>query len=143
MRQYCSVFLALYCYSFLSIAGPNNAKAEGETDDVQQAKITSSHLLKSMIKGIDDHDVLISEVLIPEGDIVPRHTHPTEEYFYVKSGTVILKLDGQPSIEVSAGMANEVPANTVHSAWSKSGLAKVIVFRVHPHGQPDRTPAEH
>ncbi len=140
MKQQSSVFFIIFC--FLYIAGPQSLQAQDEENSTQPAQITSNHLLKSMVKGIDDHDVLISEVSIPEGTLVPRHTHPTEEYFYVKSGTVILKLDGESGIEVSAGTANVVPANTVHSAWSKSGLAKVIVFRVHPHGQPDRTPAE-
>jgi quercetin dioxygenase-like cupin family protein len=138
MKQYSSAFFIMFC--FLSIASSHNLKAADEAKDLQPAQITSNHLLKSMVKGIDDHDVLMSEVSIPEGTIVPRHTHPTEEYFYVKSGTVILKLDSQPTIEVLAGTASLVPANTVHSAWSKSGLAKVIVFRVHPHGQPDRIP---
>jgi quercetin dioxygenase-like cupin family protein len=132
MKQQSSVLFIIFC--FLYIASPQSSKAK----DAQSAHITSNHLLKSMVKGIDDHDVLISEVSIPEGTIVQPHTHPTEEYFYVKSGTVILKLDGKPSIEVLTGTANVVPANTVHSAWSKSGLAKVIVFRVHPHGLPDR-----
>ena len=65
------------------------------------------------------------------------HYHPGEEFVYVASGTVVLKLQGQPDKEFSAGTAGVVPMRAIHGAVAKTSV-DLVVFRVHDKGQPVR-----
>ena len=103
--------------------------------------LTVTELITSDIEGIASHNALVSKVFIPKGTTIPRHTHPTEEFLTVLSGEIILKIDGQPNQTLKAGTAVVIPAKSVHSAVTPTHYAEVMVFRVHPKGQPVATPA--
>ncbi|PCI64725.1 MAG: hypothetical protein COB37_00060 [Kordiimonadales bacterium] len=105
-----------------------------------KATLTVTELITSDIEGVASHSALVSKVFIPKGTIFPRHTHPTEEFLTVLSGEVVLKIDGQPDQTLKAGAAVVIPAKYVHSAVTPTHDTEVMVFRVHPKGQPVATP---
>ena len=78
---------------------------------------------------------------IDPGALVGRHTHPGVESTYIVEGVTELLIDGQPSRQIQAGEAFQVPANTPHGA--KNGPAKAIVAStfVVEKGKPLASPA--
>ena len=99
-------------------------------------------LINSAIADIDSHRALVTKVTIPANFTLPTHYHPSEEFLYVMQGTTELRIEGQPAQILTAGMAVTIPAKAVHTAATLDGLAKVIVFRIQPNGQPVRIPTK-
>lgn len=95
-----------------------------------------ANLLQSGLAHSDSHEVIMSRVSVPAGSSIPYHFHPTEEFLYVVSGSVYLKIKGQEDKLLKAGTAHKIPAKEVHSAATKDEPSEIIVFRVHPKGQP-------
>lgn len=93
-------------------------------------------LLESSLEAIDSHQVLMSRVTVPAGSSIPYHYHPSEEFLYVVSGSVTLKIQGQPDRQLQAGTAQKIPAKAIHSAATNELESEIIVFRVHPSGMP-------
>ncbi|UTW58117.1 cupin domain-containing protein [Kordiimonas sp. SCSIO 12603] len=100
--------------------------------------ISAEPLLKSAITGIDNHEVLMARVTVAANSEAARHYHPTEEYLYVLSGSTILRIDDQEDVLLKAGMHARIPAKMIHTAITKEEPTELIVFRVHPKGQPIR-----
>jgi len=103
---------------------------------------TAETLINSTIEAIDSHHALVTRVTIPAHVSLPPHAHPSEEFLYVISGETVLMVDGEVEQRLTAGMAAKIPARTVHVARTGDVTAEVIVFRVHPNGQPVRIPKE-
>lgn len=121
--------ISIFCTSMLS-----------QAEELKPA-ISAEPLLKSAITGVDDHEVLMARVSVAANSMAARHFHPTEEYLYVLSGSTILRIDGEEDQLLSAGMYARIPAKAVHTAITEKEAAELIVFRVHPKGQPVRQPA--
>ena len=111
-----------------------------EADEITEAKILN--LIKSDLATIDDHEVTMTKVEMPAGEVIPKHLHPTEEFFYVIKGSTILRLDDKPDQVFAAGSAGTIPSKTPHSAESGPDGMTIMVFRVHPKGEPVRTPVD-
>jgi len=109
-------------------------------DEITEAKILN--LIKSDLATIEDHEVTMTRVEMPAGEIIPKHLHPAEEFFYVIKGSTTLRLDGKPDQVFEAGNAGIVPAKAPHSAESGPDGMIIMVFRVHPKGEPVRTPVD-
>ena len=114
----------------------NNANAE----KIPTIKLEA--LLKSNIRSITDHEVLISRVTIQPQQKLERHTHPSEEYLYVITGETTLYLNDTTNIKLSSGQIYKIPPMTIHSASTQDKAAEIIVFRVHPKGKPIKTLAK-
>ena len=99
-------------------------------------------LINAAIADIDSHRAMMTRVSIPAGLTLPRHYHPTEEYLYVAKGSTILRIEGEADRVLNMGMAARIPAKAVHTALTKDSEAEVIVFRIHPNGQPVRIPVK-
>jgi len=106
--------------------------------EVPPEKPSAKTLIDSVLEAIDSHHVLVTRVSIPANIELPMHFHPSEEFLYVIEGETILRITGQPDQLIKAGMATEIPARAVHTAITKDMASEVIVFRVHPNGQPVR-----
>lgn len=95
-----------------------------------------TNLLQSGLAHSDSHDVIMSRVSVPANSSIPFHYHPTEEFLYVVSGSVYLKMKDKEDQLLTAGTAKKIPAKAVHSAATEDEPSEIIVFRVHPKGQP-------
>ena len=87
---------------------------------------------------LDDIEVIVSDVIIPPHEAVPRHYHPGEEFLYVIEGSTVHIVDGQPTEILEAGDARVIPYKTEHEPRATEEGARVIVFRVHEEGEPER-----
>jgi len=95
-------------------------------------------LLSAQLEGVEGTEVIVSRVVLPPDTSLPRHWHPGEEFAYVLDGSVILRRDGKADMTLSKGDVGKIALKEIHSAMSTDQGATVLVFRVHPHGQPER-----
>ncbi len=119
---------------------PPNAEPTEETPasgTVVATKPELANLLRADLAGTENLEIVVSRVKVPAGVELPRHYHPGEEFVFVVSGTVTLKLQGKPDQDFSAGAAGVVPLREVHGAVAKTAI-DLVVFRVHEKGQPVR-----
>ena len=99
-------------------------------------------LMKEQLKGVPGTEVIMSKVEIPPNTSLPRHWHPGEEFVYVLAGTVTLWQKGKADLVYSEGDAIKVPLEQVHTAITGEEGVKLVVFRVHEQGKPERVIAE-
>jgi quercetin dioxygenase-like cupin family protein len=86
------------------------------------------HVARAQQSGITRTDLQQHDLSIPGREVVQvrvdfspgvafgRHTHPSEEIFYVLEGSLEYVVDGKPPVTLKAGDVLFVPANTTHSA---------------------------
>ena len=86
----------------------------------------------------DGLEVVTSYVELPAGTQLPTHKHPGEEFAYVIEGSVFLWQEGVGEQLCEAGSAAKVPLDTVHTVRTGDEDVKLLVFRVHPQGAPER-----
>ncbi len=96
------------------------------------------NLLTTRLERHTDTDVIVSHVDIPPHTELPRHWHPGEEFVYVLQGAVTLKQEGRPDCLFHTGELFVVPLKQIHTVMTRSEGVKVLVFRVHEQGQPER-----
>jgi len=97
-------------------------------------------LLESTIEAISSHTVLMNRVTMEAHTSMPRHYHPSEEFLYVASGSVLLQVDGEIDQLLRAGAVYKIPAKVIHNAMTQDEKSEIIVFRVHPTGLPVAMP---
>lgn len=100
----------------------------------------SNEMLRAPITAAPGLEVLISDVIIPPGQEVPRHYHPGEEFVYVIEGSAIHVEDGKDDRLTEAGEAMAIAPEAVHAPRGGPNGARAIVFRVQLEGQPERIP---
>ncbi len=101
----------------------------------------SNEMLRAPITAAPELEVLISDVIIPPGQEVPRHYHPGEEFVYVIEGSAIHVEEGKDDALIEAGDAMVIAPEAVHAPRGGPNGARAIVFRVHLEGQPERIAA--
>lgn len=97
-----------------------------------------TNLMREQLESADDLEVVVSLVEVPPGVRLPAHTHPGEEFAYVMDGEITLWMEGEGERLVKAGEAGKVPLAKVHTIHTGDVGAKLLVFRVHQLGQPER-----
>ncbi|MDX2379427.1 MAG: cupin domain-containing protein [Acidimicrobiia bacterium] len=100
---------------------------------------TMQDLIRAELAASDDLEVVMSVVELPAGVSLPVHTHPGEEFAYVMEGSLVLWEEGKGDLVVRAGDSAKVPLGVVHTVRTEQEGCKIIVFRVHTAGQPERT----
>jgi quercetin dioxygenase-like cupin family protein len=76
------------------------------------------------------------------GASVGRHTHAGEEVGYVLEGNVLVEIDGQPAMPLSAGQTFLIPNGAVHNATNTgTGPARILATYIVEIGKPLATPA--
>ena len=101
----------------------------------------SKEILRSPLESpedIDDIEVVVSDVIIPPNGAVPRHYHPGEEFLYILEGSTEHIVDGEPYEIIEAGDGRVIPYERRHEPRATEEGARVLVFRVHEEGQPER-----
>jgi quercetin dioxygenase-like cupin family protein len=85
-----------------------------------KAGITHTPLLKSVLPGTEDEEVIVWDTEHAPGVVNPRHVHPAAITFRILSGTGIWQEEGKPPVTLHAGDSLFVPAGTIHSHWNPS-----------------------
>ena len=98
----------------------------------------SNEMLRAPLTSADDLEVIISDVIIPPNGTVPRHYHPGEEFIYIIEGSVVHVEEGMPEEIRQAGDAFVIAPEVEHEPRGTKEGARVIAFRVHDEGQPER-----
>lgn len=118
-------------------AVPGHGHPEGEiTGSKPPPKLET--LLQAVLEGVDSTEVIVSRVTLPPNTSLPKHWHPGEEFAYVLEGSITLWQQDKNEIVAKPGDVVEVPLRQVHTAITKKDSARVLVFRVHKQGQPER-----
>ena len=106
--------------------------------NAQQQPLKVTQLLKVDIVGVDGKEVLIRHVeFLPRGASGTHH-HPAQTFAYVMEGAVTIEADGKPPHTVRAGEVLSEAPGYVHDTKNLTGSpAKLLVFRIHPKGQPE------
>ena len=87
-----------------------------------------------------DLEVVTSLVELPPSFQLPTHRHPGEEFAYVIDGAIYFWEHGSDGERhMPAGSFAKVPLGAVHTVRTGEDQgAKLIVFRVHTPGAPER-----
>ncbi len=89
------------------------------------------------VVGVDGKEGIVQFVeFLPRG-ASGTHYHPAHTFGYVLEGTLTVESEGHPPVTVKAGEAFQEAPGHVHDGKNLTGgPLKVVVFRVHPKGQP-------
>lgn len=120
------------------VAASHNADTTISTN-ANQVRVESLYQAELARDFAPDRDVLVDFVTIPPNGTLERHWHPGEEFHYYLEGDATVEIEGQPTIVGKPGTVGHVPYKKWHRAVAGPKGAKVVVFRVHTHGQPVRS----
>lgn len=102
----------------------------------------SNEVLAAELESAPGFFVIISDVVIPAGKTVPKHTHPGEEFVYVVDGEAIHVEEGLEDRALKSGDAMVIRRERAHAPRGGDRGARAVVFRVHPTGAAERRAAE-
>jgi len=100
------------------------------------------NIARDLLETAPGLEVVTSVVELPANFRLPAHTHPGEEFAYVIEGSVRFWEQGVEEITLVAGEYGKVGKDVVHTVRTADEPAKLVVFRVHTVGAPERIPAE-
>lgn len=110
------------------------------SDESKAPELTpgSNEILRAPLTVADGLEIIISDVIIPPNEATPRHYHPGEEFVYVIEGSVVHVEEEKPEFILKAGETITLAPEVEHAPRGTEEGARVIVFRVHTEGQPER-----
>lgn len=82
------------------------------------------------------YETVVTELNVPAGTAVGRHSHPGLETTYVVAGEAELFIDGQPGRRIGPGEAFQVPPHVVHRVTIGAKDAKACSTLVVEAGKP-------
>ena len=110
----------------------------GEHSNHSPGGLVLNNLLSTELEGVKNTEVVVSHVTIPPNMSLPKHWHPGEEFAYVLEGSVTLWQKGKRDVSARKGDVVKVPLNQIHTAITGNEGVKLLVFRVHERGKPER-----
>ena len=142
-----NLIFTLFVILFLSAcSGEMETKSEVaavvETVEEEIKALKFEDLLRDTLELSSGIEVIMSYVEVPKATTLPYHYHPGEEFAYLLEGSGELILKDKSRSTIKAGEAGKVPLKQVHSFSTTDEGAKMVVFRVHEKGQPDRVLVE-
>jgi quercetin dioxygenase-like cupin family protein len=95
-------------------------------DDMTAEKLKGS-ITRRLITG---DSMMIAEVRLAKGELVPKHAHHNEQITFITSGALQFKLgeDGEHEVVVHAGEVLVIPSNTPHSAYALEDTVDIDIF---------------
>lgn len=95
-------------------------------DDLPREKVTDT-LSRKLVTG--EH-MMLAQVFLDEGCIVPKHSHHNEQLTYILSGALRFWIGDDESevIDVRAGEVLHIPSNVPHKALALEDTLDVDVF---------------
>ena len=128
----------LYIVMFLLVYGCERSQSDSVACDVPLPPPGSNEVLRSKVRVADNLEVIISNVFIPPGTVVPRHYHPGEEFLFVVQGSAVQVEEGREDLELKAGEAYVIPPEAIHAPYGGPEGGHAIVFRLHVEGKEER-----
>ena len=74
--------------------------------------------------------IVVAEVVFAQGARLPFHTHPGEEAGVVKSGVLVMEIEGKGALTLKAGDSFVIPRGVAHQATAPDGETHVIATYV-------------
>jgi quercetin dioxygenase-like cupin family protein len=127
------LILFLVCSLFL-VCGPLIA---------QDAKVTS--LMLKPLPDIPGKELLMITVEYPPGSHDPVHRHNAHAFIYVLEGSIVMGVNGEKSVTLTAGQTFYEGPNDIHTVGrnaSKTTPAKFLVFLLKDKGSPVLIPVK-
>jgi quercetin dioxygenase-like cupin family protein len=95
-------------------------------DDVEHEKLSPT-IGRRFITG---ENMMIAQVFLSEGAIVPKHSHENEQITYILQGTLRFFLgdDGAEVVDVRAGEVLTIPPHFPHEALALDDVLDVDIF---------------
>lgn len=95
-------------------------------NDVPLEKVTDQ-ISRKLITG---QDMMLAQVFLAQGAIVPKHQHINEQFTYIISGGLRFWMgdDGAEVIDVMAGEVLHIPSNVWHKAEALVDTLDVDIF---------------
>jgi quercetin dioxygenase-like cupin family protein len=95
-------------------------------DDIPREKVNDL-LDRKLITG---ERMMLAQVFLKKGCIVPKHSHENEQLTYILEGALHFKLgeDQREEVTVSAGEVLHIPSNLPHEAEALEDTLDVDVF---------------
>ena len=103
---------------------------------VYQPPAGTNEVLQGPIEGAPGHSLVVGDLAMPAGAIIPRHRHAGEEFLYVIGGSAVLSREGQPDVTLQAGQGIRISPGTIH--WGHAGpqgmraVSSWVVVEGHP-----------
>lgn len=103
-----------------------NAPAHYRWDDID-AETLKGTITRRMITGTS---MMIAEVRLRKGDLVPQHAHHNEQITFITQGALHFKLGefGDREVTVRAGEVLVIPSNLPHSAEALEDTIDIDIF---------------
>ena len=130
---------------FLAACNGNSSGPSNESDESKKEEITSMQiqtLLKETLALAENVEVVMSYVEVPKNTTLPKHFHLGEEFAYILEGSGVLELEGEGKTVVHAGEKVMVPFKHHHTFSTLEESARLLVFRMHEKGKPERVLVE-
>jgi quercetin dioxygenase-like cupin family protein len=104
----------------------------------QPAAFKATDLLRADVVDMPGIEVVVTLVDFAPRATTGKHTHPGHEIAYVLEGSGVSEVEGEAPAVRKAGTVTYIPAKKVHESKNESPneAMKVLVFRIHPKGQP-------
>ena len=109
----------------------------------QEAKVTS--LMLKPVPDIPGKELLMIAVEYPPGSSDPVHRHNAQALVYVLEGSVVMAVNGETPITLTAGQTFYEGPNDIHTVGrnaSKTMPAKFVVFLLKDKGAPALIPVK-
>lgn len=105
---------------------PHDSVRHIRWDDLPREKVTDS-LSRKLVTG---ERMMLAQVFLDEGCIVPKHSHENEQLTYILSGALRFWIgeDESEVIDVRAGEVLHIPSNVPHKALALEDTLDVDVF---------------
>lgn len=126
----------LVVFTLIGLVGCTDSQPD--TQGLPDLPPGSNQMLRAPITIADGLEVIISDVIIPPNQTVPRHYHPGEEFLYVIEGSAVHVEEGRADQVLAAGDSYVIPPRAVHAPRGGPDGARAIVFRVHVSGEEER-----
>jgi len=96
---------------------------------VHRSSVTPVEMLPGVVRRTlsEGERMMLIEVTLDQGAVVPPHTHPHEQIGYLASGRLLWEL-GDERLELSAGDSWLVPSNVPHQVIALEPSVAIDVF---------------
>ena len=109
----------------------------------QEAKVTS--LMSKPLPEMTGKELLMITVEYPPGSSDPVHRHNAQAFVYVLEGSVVMAVNGETPITLTAGQTFYEGPNDIHTVGrnaSKTMPARFVVFLLKDKGAPALIPVK-
>ncbi|MCK5412643.1 MAG: cupin domain-containing protein [Gemmatimonadetes bacterium] len=95
-------------------------------EDMPRERVTDA-LSRRLITG---ERMMLAQVYLEKGCIVPRHSHENEQLTYILEGSLRFWIgeDGEEELVIRAGQVLHIPSNVLHMAEALEDTLDVDVF---------------